>query len=390
VLDLQGDPVHALDPGAVTGRTARRRAGTEPAGPGGRGPAPAVTAPGALLAGALFAGALLAGALFAGACSAPRPTAAAAVPVTAPAPAMPLIVQPAVRLDTAPTAPAAPADDLLPDILRPASGSADAEVARIGERTVWKRHVYDRLLETNPQQARDLVDNLVLDLLVADLAETYGVRVTAAEIDAKLAEEETQMRERLAAEWKGELDFDRYLVQQFGMDHAEYRRWRRLTLARTLYRQYVIRYHAMRSERVQVRYIVSSDRAVLEDARKQIKDGASFARLALRHSEDESRKDGGLLPPFGPGLQHPVADMALGLEPGDLSEVLEREVDGQRRYYLVSCLRRIPADVRPFAEVRSEIDEDIKGRPLSRFDFHAFYFATRAASESPRNGAQGR
>jgi hypothetical protein len=300
------------------------------------------------------------------------------------------VVQAPVRLDAQhPATPAAPSD-LTPAILRPDQASADAEIARVGERAVSKRHLYDRLLETNPQQARDLVDNLVLDLLVADLAERYAIAVDAADIAAKLAEEEKQLRDRLAAEWKGQLDFDRYLLQQFGMDAAEYAKWRRLTLARTLYRQYVIRFHAMQSDRVQVRYIVTSDRAVLDDVRAQVKDGASFSRLALRHSEDESRKDGGLLPPFGPGLDHPIAAAAMTMAPGDLSEVIEREVDGQRRYYLVSCLRRIPAESRPFAAVRGEIEEDIKARPLSRFDFHAFYFTTRAAAETPRNGGLGR
>lgn len=260
----------------------------------------------------------------------------------------------------------------------------------MGERAVWKRHIYDRLLETNPQQARELVDSVVLDLLIADLAETYGIVVTGDDVDPKLAEEEKELRARIAAEWQGQLDYDRYLLQQFGMDGAEYARWRRLTLARTLYRQYVIRYHALQGDRVQVRYIVTSDREVLEDVRRQVKEGASFSRLALRHSQDDNRKDGGLLPPFGPGLKHPVADVALGLGVGDLSEVFEREVDGQKRFYLVSCLRRLPADPRPFAAVRAELDEDIKARPLSRFDFHCFYFQTRGEAESLRNPQPGR
>ncbi|MEZ5962747.1 MAG: peptidylprolyl isomerase [Planctomycetota bacterium] len=309
---------------------------------------------------------------------------------------VPAVVQTPIRLDAAAPDAVAPesgrpsADELGPAILRPSPAAVDAELARVGDRAVWKRHAYDRLLETNPQQARELVDSLVLDLLIADLAEAYGVVVSAGDVDKKLLEEEAQLRERIATEFQGQMDYDRYLLQQFGMDGAEYARWRRLTLARTLYRQYVIRYHAMRGDRVQVRYIVTSDRGVLEEVRKQVKEGASFSRLALRHSEDESRKDGGLLPPFGPGLEHPIADVALGLAAGELSEVVEREVDGQKRCYLVSCLRRLPADKRSFAEVRAEIDEDIKARPLSRFDFHSFYFATRGAAETLRNPEPGR
>lgn len=375
MLDVQGHALQALDPRALTVAAARARRRAR----GGFGWV-----------------ALLAAACSATTVAPPPPVArgpASADPAR-PDPA-PLVAQPSLRLDESPQVPGAPAGDLTPDILRPAKDSVDAEIARVGDLAVWKRHLFDRLLETNPQQARDLVDSLVLDSLVADLAVRHGIAVSAAEIDKKLAEEERQLRERLAAEWKGQLDFDRYLMQQFGMDAKEWARWHRLTLARTLYRQYVIRYHALRGDRVQVRYIVTSDRGVLEEARKQIKDGASFSRLALRYSEDESRKDGGLLPPFGAGTPHPIADLALGLAAGELSEVTAREVDGQPRYYLVSCLRRLPADARAFAEVRAEIDEDIKARPLTRFDFHAFYFATRAAAavpstESLRNGSKPR
>jgi len=362
VLDVQEDPLPPLDPGPLSRRCAPRWSG------------------GAALAVALAA---------LGCRAAPAPTVRPVQVAAARVEPAPEVVQPPLRLDAIPL-PAVAADDISPDVLRPAPDSVDSEVARVGDRAIHKRDLYDRLLETNPQQARDLVDSIVLDLFVADLAERYGVRLTAAEIEAKLAEEEQQLRERLQAEWQGKLDYDRYLLQQFGMDAKEYARWRRLTLARTLYRQYVIRYHAMRDERVQVRFIVASDRAVLEDVRRQVLDGASFSRLALRHSEDESRKDGGLLPPFGPGLAHPITEVALGLQPGALSEVFEAEVDGQRRFFLVSCLRRIPAETRPFAEVRTTIDEDIKARPLSRFDFHTFYFAMRGGAAQGANEPAGR
>lgn len=306
----------------------------------------------------------------------PRPM---PVPVasTTPAPPAPAVVTPQVRIETVPVS----GDGLAPDVLRPGA-AADGEIARVGERAIHKRHLYDRLLETNPQQARDLVDNLVLDLLVADLADRYAIRIDVADVAEKLADEERELRQRLQVEWKGQLDYDRYLLQQFGMDAAEYARWRRLTLARTLYRQYVIRYHAMLTDRVQVRCIATSDAKLLAELRQQVSDGASFSRLALRHSEDESRKEGGLLPPFGPGTRHPAAEVAFKLAEGEVSEVFERSTDGQTRFYLLLCLRRIPARAEPFAALRAEIDEDIKARPLSRFDFHAFYFQVRGGAES--------
>ncbi len=359
---VQGDQVQALVPRALSARGSSI----------------------ALLLGFLLA--LLLPACRGPAVDPPRAAPIVSAPVTAQDPAAAAVVAPPVRIETVPGS----GDGLAPDILRPSSAE-DGELARVGDRAVHKRHAYDRLLETNPQQARDLVDNLVLDLLVADLAERFGIRVDVADVAEKLADEERELRQRLQVEWKGQLDYDRYLLQQFGMDAAEYGRWRRLTLARTLYRQYVIRYHAMLSERVQVRCIVGSDRKPLEELRQQVVDGASFSRLALRHSEDESRKEGGLLPAFGRGTKHPAAEVAFTLAEGEVSQVFERQTDGQTRYYLLTCLRRLPARSEPFAAVRAELDEDIKARPLSRFDFHAFYFQVRGAAESgPDNGGDKR
>jgi parvulin-like peptidyl-prolyl isomerase len=327
----------------------------------------------------------LALALLCASCAAPgEPPSLAAAPADATMPpAPPAVERPAMGSIRIPDEPvAADEGDLPPSILLPKPQATDDEVARVAGLSIHKRHVFDRMLETSPQQARDLVDNLILDVLVAARAERYGLRVDSRRIAARLEQDEQQLRKQVAAEWSGQLSLDEYVLRQFDMDLAEYRRWNQLNLARKFYREYVIRYEALLQDRVQVRYMVSSDRATLEGVAKQVREGASFAGLALRHSEDETRKDGGLLPPFGAGMKHPIAATAMELEPGKLSEIIAAEQDGQTRYYLVYCLKRIPGRRVAFADVRAEIDADIEARPLTRFDFNAFYLATRGEAET--------
>lgn len=281
---------------------------------------------------------------------------------------------------------AAGPQDLPPRILLPDAGTRDEEVARAGTIQIRKAHVFERLLETDPARARDLTDMLVLDALVAQQAERFAIRVDPATIDTMVQEEEERLRKQVEKELSTRVSFELYVARQMGMRVEEYRRWLRLSLARKVYREYVARYLGMREDRVQVRYVVSADRKVLEEVSQKVQAGADFATLALRHSEDETRSDGGLLPPFGRGFEHPVAKKAFELEPGQLSPILEYTAGGATRHYLVYCVRRMPARVVEFAAVREELDRDMRARPLSAFEFNAFYLQLRGAAEALPSG----
>jgi parvulin-like peptidyl-prolyl isomerase len=143
----------------------------------------------------------------------------------------------------------------------------------------------------------------------------------------------------------------------------------------------VIRYLALREERVTVRYIVHQDKALLESLAAKVKEGADFATLALRHSEDQGRRDGGLLPPFGRGFPHPVADIAFTLQPGQLSGVETRNTHNGPRQFLVYCLARQPGRDVKFADVSKEIDAELEKKPLSRIETDAYTLRWRSALE---------
>jgi parvulin-like peptidyl-prolyl isomerase len=317
--------------------------------------------------------------------AAPAPEAGAAPAATEPSGVAAAAVPAALA---APPAPASSAID--PEVLLPAADSTDDVVARVGDIAIHERHVYEHLLKTEPAAPRKLVEVMVLDAQVAQAARLWGISLDGPEVERLAGEQENKLRADVTRQLGESMSFERYLERQFGMSIGEYRDWLRTKLIRELYRQYVLRYAALREERVEVRYIVNADRKVLDDVEEKVRQGASFATLAQRHTEDQNRMDGGLLPPFGRGFDHPVADVALGLSIGELSEVFMREVQGAKRWYLVYCLRRIPGRAVEFATVKEEIERDMESHPLTEMEFRAASLALQSALGTLNSGGTGR
>ena len=264
------------------------------------------------------------------------------------------------------------ASELGPEILVPKTPAQDDVVAVVGDQRIYKSHVYDRLRETNLLGAKTFVDMLVLDAIVADRAREHGIRVDAARIEEMVDTEETALQERVKIEWGSRLDFDQYLVRQRGMTQEEYREFLRLEFARQYYRSLVIRFLAMLEERVEVRFVVNKDRQIVEEVKTKVEEGADFHTLAMRHSEDETRRDGGRMAPFGRSFQHPVSKVAFELRPGELSGVFSFEHNGVTQYCVVYCLRLMPRREVTFEEVREELAKELEDRPVTEFELKAF------------------
>lgn len=277
-----------------------------------------------------------------------------------------------------------------PSILLPSPDSRDDVVARVGDVEIRKRHLYEHLLLTEPAVPRRLVEIMRLDALVARAAERWNITLEASQVYEKAAEQEAELRGEVERQLGTRLSFEQYLERQFGMSSAEYGEWLRTNLTRETYRQFVMRFAALREDRVEVRYIVNADRGVLEEVAGKVRQGASFATLAIRHTEDDNRMDGGLLPPFGAAFDHPVADVGFGLAVGELSDIFMRESQGGERYYLVYCLRRIPGRDVEFELVQDELRREIDNRPLTEMEFRAASIALETAMESHDSDSPGR
>jgi parvulin-like peptidyl-prolyl isomerase len=303
--------------------------------------------------------------------------AASTMPPTAP----PVAQQPAQQEPV----PAAP--ELGPEILLPKPDDPDAEVARVDDLVLRRSHAFTRLLSANPKLALEAVDNLVFDVLIARHAKEHGIRVKPERVEALAAKEEESIKERVKAELGANMDLQTYVWRVFGMRLQDWQTALRVRTARWLYHGYVIRYLALREDRVQVRYLVHKDQAVAQEVVEKVRAGADFATLALRWSEDASRRDGGLMPPFSRGFRHPVVDTAFSLKKGEVSAPFVKPWGDGERWYVVYCLDRLPGRDVPFAEVRDEIDRDLESRPLAQLEMNAYQLRWRGELEAKAKAA---
>jgi len=110
--------------------------------------------------------------------------------------------------------------------------------------------------------------------------------------------------------------------------------------------------------------ILKKTEALLARARS----GEDFAGLAKEFTEDDGSKDsGGLYENFGRGyMVKPFEDAAFSVPVGEISDVVET----QYGYHIIKVLSR-EKESRPFDEVRSEIEEQIKqDRKSGTFEKH--------------------
>ncbi|MCG8461071.1 MAG: peptidylprolyl isomerase [Holophagales bacterium] len=99
----------------------------------------------------------------------------------------------------------------------------------------------------------------------------------------------------------------------------------------------------------------SAVHARLQAIRRRVSDGASFEALAREHSQSETRWRGGLLGNVRLGtFPQAVDDVIRGLEPGQVSDVLESS-DGVTLLYceeILEAVTRTPEELREFASGR--------------------------------------
>jgi peptidyl-prolyl cis-trans isomerase D len=127
-------------------------------------------------------------------------------------------------------------------------------------------------------------------------------------------------------------------------------------------------------ERIHVRHILVSTegksdaekkalKAKADDILKQLKNGADFAELAKKDSDDKgSGEKGGDLDWIVKGQEVPEFDAAaFALKPKELSPVVASSFG----YHIIQVVDKEPAHVKPFEEVKASLEEDLKKQGLT-------------------------
>jgi peptidyl-prolyl cis-trans isomerase D len=102
--------------------------------------------------------------------------------------------------------------------------------------------------------------------------------------------------------------------------------------------------------------------AKAEDLLKQLRNGADFAELAKKYSDDGSKDQGGDLGWFTHGQMVPEFDsVAFSLKPKELSGV----VTSQFGYHIIQTLEKDPAKLKPFEEVKDELAKEVRAQAVT-------------------------
>lgn len=265
--------------------------------------------------------------------------------------------------------------------LGPDPNLTDAVVARIGTTEVRRSHIYEAFLLAQPELTGTMLDMVVGDVLMAGHAEEFGIAIPREWIEPRVDQEIEVIRQAVESQYDGAVSFEDYIKASFAVDPDGFRQQVRRRQVVFALRGLVVRYLALRDGQVEVRVLRHKDRQLVEELQSKASGGADFASLVKQYSQDPSRVDGGLLPPFGPGFAHPVAGAALALEPGQLTQVISAEGEDGMDHYLAICLRRQDGRDVPFAAVEEELWEELVKRPLSPFEFNAYLLRFRGALE---------
>ena len=99
----------------------------------------------------------------------------------------------------------------------------------------------------------------------------------------------------------------------------------------------------------------------IQGLRKQLVEGKDFAEMAKVNSDCPSKERGGDLGYFPKGAMVPEFEQAaFSLKEGELSEVVETPYG----YHLIQVYGKKPAGVLPLAEVRPQLERDLKQRKI--------------------------
>ncbi len=126
-------------------------------------------------------------------------------------------------------------------------------------------------------------------------------------------------------------------------------------------------------ERVHARHILlktegksDAEKKVLmakaDDLLKQLKNGADFAELAKKNSQDSTAEQGGDLGWFVRNQMVPEFDaVAFTLKPKEISGV----VTSQFGYHIIQVLEKDPAKLKPFEEVKDELAKEVRAQSVT-------------------------
>ncbi|HEU4394828.1 MAG TPA: peptidylprolyl isomerase [Planctomycetota bacterium] len=304
---------------------------------------------------------------------------------------------PGALADTRPTldlagSPLPPAADAEPRGALPAGD--DPVVAEVDGLTLRASEVARYLFRYDPGRALEVLNQMLDERILEADAAAAGVSLPAGEVEALVAVEVRRREDEMRVQFGPGVTFEEYLRERFGFTLESYRKDVSALFRIRALRDRLVRFDAMKEERVRVRLLVTRTEQEARDAAGRLRAGADFAAVArlvsLAPSED--------LPPFSREEIHPPAlsEEIFALSPGEVSRPVRVAADGKEVFQVFKLIERRAARSGAWAEVADEVERGLKERPVLPAEY--LQWARRARErhgvrvllEEPASGGGGR
>jgi peptidyl-prolyl cis-trans isomerase C len=257
-----------------------------------------------------------------------------------------------------------------PQDSRPAANSP--VVARVGSEEIRADEAFREVLFHFRGDGLEVLKKLAGDAILRAEAKKNSIVPDPKDIDDGVAAGMKALTDRVAAEYGDAYGAERFLRDELLTTPQEYEAELRAFVAKSVLAGLVIRYDALRTERVIVRHIALGDEKTAKEWLAKLQAGADFAGVARQESIAPSKAEGGKLPPFDREFDHPIAKVAFELPEGSIAGPIVDSRGPRPIYHLVRVLERIPPKREPFAAVADAIRKGLRDRPIERFEFEAF------------------
>jgi hypothetical protein len=246
-----------------------------------------------------------------------------------------------------------------------AGSPEDFIVRRVGEIDIYASDVFRMLDLAVPEQAAEVVSNMVLTIMVEQEAMRELIDVAEGKLEAQVEEALAQQSASFALEGPSGLDLEGYLLEVHGMTPPAYREHVRRGVLSELLLARVSRLQQMRETRDTLQMILMEDEAVALEVRSLLDEGASFSVLAKKHSLHGSAENGGLMPAISLEVTAPLLEGRESLEEGEVLGPAPITLQGKDYYRFLRLVERKEGVEGSWDELRDLVEADLLENPVS-------------------------
>lgn len=245
----------------------------------------------------------------------------------------------------------------------------DGVLAYVDDAAVSARDLIGILFLTSPDTVFGALEQAMRRKLVAAESDRLAVTVPEEKLEKFLEAILKRQVDGFHLEVGPDRDFETYLNERYGMSMESYRAILSDVALENLLFERVVRFAGRQTARAQFRLYVSSELEKAKAAREKLEEGANFAALAKKESEDrESAPSGGLYPPVPVHIPNVVVDAVKDLEIGKFTQIGTETRLGKTIYWIARLEARLPADTRTYPEQSADIEADLEQARVHEFE----------------------